>query len=361
MKTYDIVIIGAGFFGLRIALFFAKQNKAILILETEKKAFEKASLINQARVHNGYHYPRSYPTALSSHNHYKEFCEEYDDAIDSNFQKIYAIAKKNSYVNSKQFEMFCKQVDIPLKETPSKINKLFSDYLIESTYLADEVVFDGFKLKESLLNELSKFSNVEIKFNSKVKKIEIEDNLVNLNTKKNIYKSEKVFNATYAGINDLLAKSNLEKLDFKSELTEIVLIEPPKEIKHFGITIMDGQYWSTMPYPAFNCHSLSHVRYTPHSQWYEKDYCIDPYKISNKEHKSKQLYMLNDAKRYLPIMNKSKYLGSKYTIKTVVARNEANDGRPIVIKEHSKNPLVVSVLGSKIDNIYDLENYLKKY
>jgi hypothetical protein len=190
--------------------------------------------------------------------------------------------------------------------------------------------------------------------------MEIEKDIVNLHTKKDIYKSEKVFNVTYAGINNLLSNSDLKILDFKLELTEIVLIEPPKEIKHIGITIMDGPYWSTMPYPAFNCHSLSHVRYTPHAQWHEKYYCIDPYKISDKEQKSKQLYMLNDAKRYLPLMNKSKYLGSKYTIKTVVTRNEANDGRPIVIKEHSKSPLIVSILGSKIDNIYDLENYLKK-
>jgi L-2-hydroxyglutarate oxidase LhgO len=120
VKTFDMCVIGAGFFGLRIALFFAKQNKNILILEAENKAFERASLVNQARVHNGYHYPRSYPTALSSHNHYQKFCDEYSDAIDTNFQKIYAIAKNNSLVNAKQFEMFCKQVDIPLKDIPKK-------------------------------------------------------------------------------------------------------------------------------------------------------------------------------------------------------------------------------------------------
>ena len=124
---------------------------------------------------------------------------------------------------------------------------------------------------------------------------------------------------------------------------------------------MDGQYWSTMPYPAFDCHSLSHVRYTPHMKWHEKNYCTDAYKISDRKQKTKQLHMLNDAKRYLPIMKNSDYIGSKYTIKTVVSRNEINDGRPIVVKEHSVNPLIVSILGSKIDNIYDLENYLKKY
>ena len=361
MKTHDVIIIGAGFFGLRVALFFAKKKYKILILEAENTAFKRASLINQARVHNGYHYPKSYPTALSSHNHYQQFCEEYNEAIDFNFQKIYGIAKNNSNINSKQFEFFCKQVDIPLKDVPIKINSLFSNDLIENTYLVDEVAFDGLKLRDTLLTELLGYNNIEIKFNEKVHKIEINDSIANLHVKKNIYKATRVFNAAYAGINNLLKNSGIQKLDFKLELAEIVLIKPPKEIEKLGVTIMDGQYWSTMPYPAFDCHSLSHVRYTPHMKWHEKNYCTDAYKISDRKQKTKQLHMLNDAKRYLPIMKNSDYIGSKYTIKTVVSRNEINDGRPIVVKEHSVNPLIVSILGSKIDNIYDLENYLKKY
>lgn len=358
MKYYDIAVIGAGFFGLRIALFFAKKGKNIIILESESGAFKRASLINQARVHNGYHYPRSYPTALSSHNHYKKFCEEYSDCINTNFKKIYAIAKKNSYVNSVQFEKFCENIDIALEKPSAKISSLFSTDLIESLYLVDEVAFDANKMQKTLLEELAKFKNVEIIFNTKVHRLSVEGELARLETKNFQYMAKKVFNATYAGINELLSKSQYETLDFKLELTEIALISPPEELKKLGITVMDGQYFSTMPYPAFDCHSLTHVRYTPHAHWYEKEKCLNTYAIADKEYKSKWKYMLYDAKRYLPSIDKSKYLGSKFTIKAIVSRNEANDGRPIVIKEHVQEPLIVTILGSKIDNIYDLENYI---
>ena len=364
MKKSEVAIIGAGFFGLRVALFFAKKGEDVIIFESESSALSRASSINQARVHNGYHYPRSYTTALSSHNHFKRFCEEYSYAVNNNYKNIYAIAKSNSYTSSKQFEIFCDRVNIPLKKTPDNIHNLFSADLIDKSYCVDEAVFDANKLKNNLLSEISKFKNVKILFNCKAKKINVVDGLVEISTDNLKYKFTKVFNTTYAGINSLLDSSGFNKLDFRLEMTELAFIKLPNEIQKLGFTIMDGQFFSSIYYPALKCHSLTHVRYTPHIQWNERDYCTDPYKISDKEHKSKYIFMLNDAKRYLPILNKAKYLKSMYTIKAVPTRNEINDGRPIVFKEHyneNQGVLFVSILGSKVDTIYDLENYLVKH
>ena len=54
-----IVIIGGGFFGMYIAEYFARQGKKVLLCEKEADFMQRASYANQARVHNGYHYPRS--------------------------------------------------------------------------------------------------------------------------------------------------------------------------------------------------------------------------------------------------------------------------------------------------------------
>jgi len=357
---YDVIVIGAGFFGLKTAIYFARKNKKVLVLEATSRAFQKASLVNQARVHNGYHYPRSYPTALSSHNHYEVFCEEYKSAINEDFKKIYAISSKNSYINANQFEKFCDKINIPLNDVSSDIKTLFNKDLIENIYLTKEVAFDAYIIMEILLEELSKFSNIEIKYNFPVNKICIKDKALVYTKNNEKYVTDNLFNVTYAGINYLLQNSDIPLLDFKLEFTEIALIDPPKELKNLGITIMDGEYWSSMPFPTSLYHSLSHVRYTPHYAWFEKRKCINPYKLLDLKTQSKSLYMLKDASRYVPIMNKSKYVKSLYTIKTTVSRNEDNDGRPIVIKKHNINPNIYSVLGSKIDNIYDLENYLKE-
>ena len=357
MKYHEVAIIGSGFFGLRLALFFAKRGKKVSVFEKESEPFMKASLINQARVHNGYHYPRSYPTALSSNKNYSLFFEEYRDCINNKDQHIYAIAKKNSLVNSNQFEIFCKNINSPLKEANSEIKSLFSNDLIDKVYLAEEVVFNATMIKEMLLKQL-KCYNVEFFFNTKVNKIQTDDNLVHLITSSDTYRSESLYNLTYGNLNELISNSNFEKIPLKFELTEIALIKPAKNLANLAITVMDGQYFSTMPYPAFNCHSLTHVRYTPHLSWQNKTNDTDSDAELNRKHKTNWEYMFRDVKRYLPIFKNSNYLGSKYAIKAVVSRNEGNDGRPIVVKKHSQKPIILSILGSKFDNIYDLENYL---
>ena len=56
-----IAIIGAGFFGLSIALNLSKNHK-VEVFETKKTILNGASASNQFRFHLGYHYPRSQKT-----------------------------------------------------------------------------------------------------------------------------------------------------------------------------------------------------------------------------------------------------------------------------------------------------------
>ena len=62
----DKLIIGAGLYGLYAALYCAKKGQQVEVLEMEEAPFTRATYINQARVHMGYHYPRSLSTAMKS-------------------------------------------------------------------------------------------------------------------------------------------------------------------------------------------------------------------------------------------------------------------------------------------------------
>ena len=64
--VYDKIIIGAGLYGLYAAYQCAKKGQKIIVLEYDDAPFLRATYINQARVHMGYHYPRSYSTAVKS-------------------------------------------------------------------------------------------------------------------------------------------------------------------------------------------------------------------------------------------------------------------------------------------------------
>ena len=74
MENFEKIIIGAGFYGLYSALFCGKKGQKVLVIEKEQEAFLRASYINQARVHMGYHYPRSISTAMKSAKYFERFC-----------------------------------------------------------------------------------------------------------------------------------------------------------------------------------------------------------------------------------------------------------------------------------------------
>ena len=64
--NYDKIIIDAGLYGLYSAVYCGKKGEKILVLECDSVPFARATYINQARVHMGYHYPRSLSTAGKS-------------------------------------------------------------------------------------------------------------------------------------------------------------------------------------------------------------------------------------------------------------------------------------------------------
>ena len=76
-----------------------------------------------------------------------------------------------------------------------------------------------------------------------------------------------VLNCAYSELNQ--PAGHRGGVALKHELTELVLVEVPAELHDYGITVVDGPFFSCMPFPARGLHTLSHVRYTPHAHWYE--------------------------------------------------------------------------------------------
>ena len=105
---YSRIIIGAGLYGLYAADFCSKnKNENILVLEYDSAAFCRATYINQARVHMGYHYPRSFSTAIKSAHYFNRFMEDYSFCVLTEFDQVYATSATFSWTNAEQFRKFC--------------------------------------------------------------------------------------------------------------------------------------------------------------------------------------------------------------------------------------------------------------
>jgi glycine/D-amino acid oxidase-like deaminating enzyme len=358
-----VVISGGGFFGCAIALMLHRRGWMPVIVEEADDLLTRASRVNQARVHGGYHYPRSLMTAYRSRHNYEKFREHYREAIVDEFTKIYAVGRFFSKVTANQFEVFMKRVGAPLKEAPANIQKLFNPALTEKTWIAQECAFDFSILRECLRRELAE-AGIEVRLNTRMEAARPHPDgaLAQLSDGTEI-PCDLVINATYAGLNRLTSGSGLPLIPLKHELTEMALVKLPPELDGLSVTMMCGPFFSFMPYPARGLTTLSHVRYTPHAQWHENPQsgASNPYqRFDSMQKNSNYELMVADASRYMPALRGAVHKDSLWTVKTLLPLSEIDDGRPILFQRDPVLPTVIHVMGGKIDNIFDVEDEIEK-
>ena len=371
MEKYDRIIIGAGIYGLYAALFCSKLGLKVLVLEKEDHEFSRATYINQARVHNGYHYPRSISTAGKSAYYFNKFNQDFEFCINKTFNKIYGISSTYSWTNGNEFKSFCDAAKIPCELVDH--NKYFKEGACEAAYLTKEYCYDAKILGKYFLSELEK-NDVSILFSSEVVDIKKDTEFYYVTTNNGSeFKSSFVLNASYASTNQVISKLFNDFFPIKYELCEIILCEVNDKLKHSGITVMDGPFFSIMPFGNTKYHSLTSVTFTPHSTCYEtlpsfscqngnESFC-NIKQLGNcndcpNKPKSAFPYMSALAKKYLKDDYIFDYKKSLFSMKPIMKSSEIDDSRPTIIVKNSSSPTFVSVLSGKINTVYDLDEVL---
>ncbi len=372
MMIYDKVILGAGLYGLYAALLCAKKGERVLVLEYDPQPFLRASWINQARVHYGYHYPRSYSTALKSIHYFNRFIEEFEYAILKDFQKIYATSKYFSWTNAKQFQSFCKKAEIPCEPVDSEL--FFKPHLCDGAFSTQEYTFDANRIAEELMCQLKTFSRCEIKFDTRTSELSecIKNKTFKLTTNQGSFETRGLINATYASVNQILTLLGQELIEMKYELCEVALCRVSPKLQNIGLTVMDGAFFSLMPFGKSGFHSLTAVEYTPHATSYEAlptfscqspQVECSPTSLNNchfcpNRPGSAFKEMSTLARKYLQEDIEIFYDHSLFSMKAILKSSEVNDARPTLIKKHTESPDLISIFSGKINTIYDLDEVL---
>jgi glycine/D-amino acid oxidase-like deaminating enzyme len=357
----DALVIGGGFYGLYLAEYLARRGDRVILCERDSDLMRRASYANQARVHNGYHYPRSILTALRSRVNYPRFVAEFRPAIDDSFEKVYAVGRRFSKVTADQFYQSMRRIGAEIRPAPKRIAELFDSIYVEGVFLTKECAFNATVLKD-LMAERVRRAGVDVRLNSAVKSVGPGSVGIRIEINgSNAIDAGEVFCCTYSQTNAPAASSGLPRVPLKHELTELVLVEVPEPLRTLGVTVMDGPFFSCMPFPARGLHTLSHVRYTPHGHWYDDD---GPYRpafevLAESVKQTAFPHMVRDAARYLPALAGCVYRGSLWEVKTVLPRSETDDSRPILFKPDFGLPGYHLVLGGKIDNVYDIVDVIE--
>lgn len=369
MKTFDRIIIGGGLFGLYSASKSAEKGLHVLLLEKEKSFFKRASFVNQARVHCGMHYLRAIDTAKLCSHYYNRFVEEHRECINNSFKAIYANSSFKSRVSDCDFKAVLESLDIAFQyiETPSFLNH-------SSVTICAQVTEASFDYQFLLLHYLKKINKyrglVEVHRGEEVMDIEVHDNVAIVNNK---YQSGFVLNCTYASINNVIKRiigSQINDLyDLRYELCEIVICNVDGSLINTGLTIMDGQFFSIMPFGKSGHHSLTTVGHTPLYSCEElfpnfpcqgafcHQFNLGLCNLCVNKPQSCFEKMMAIVSNYIK-KSSITYSNSLYTVKPIMKSSEFSDSRPTVITKHMDSPLIYSVLSGKISSVYELDSIL---
>ena len=342
-----IAVIGAGIFGITTAIKLARQHD-VSIFERNSDILKGASDVNQCRIHRGYHYPRSPKTTLQVLNSEVEFLEEFSDAVINGTENYYCISKSDSYITSDDYINFCKKHNLEF----SKINlDIVDTNSVDLCIKVKEKLFDYEKLKKNCWEKLNA-SGVKVLLNTKADKEVFE-------------KFDFVVIATYADINSLLNNYKEKQHNYQFEICEKIFLELPQEFHNKSIVIMDGPFLSIDPVGTKNYFIIGDVVNTVHSRNVGKFPKIDEKflplldkgLIKNPPFTKLDLF-LDSGSRFFPKFNEAKYVGSSFSIKTVLPEANSTDDRPTLVELIDEN--IITIFSGKISTCMDAANQVEK-
>lgn len=372
---FDFVVVGGGIFGCYAALYLAQRGSRVALVEKEAQLFRKASLVNQARLHSGYHYPRSVATAAMSDEHKERFTTEHQRFVNFQFEKYYAIDRFGSFTDPAQFERFCHYLNVRCERVAQ--HPLFNFERIEALYLTEEYSFDPVMLREYYTQRVENTPSIAVFKNSVVRaaKADGAEWVLEIGSLKfegwglMTLRTATVINATYAASSAVNRLFGVPDLALTHEISEIAFVTS-QQFGQRGLTVMDGPFGSIMPYGQSGLLSLSSVAYTHHKICYDNlprfdcqvaadpacrpdapGICTDcarrPASNAAKMLAQMQQYFA-DSVRFDPVL-------SYFTIKSKLKASYIDDGRPTDISLLRSEPRFYCLFAGKVNSIYEIE------
>jgi hypothetical protein len=365
---YDRVVVGGGLFGAYSSLILGNLGHTVLLVEQASELMGRASFVNQARLHTGLHYPRSIMTARESLRYYAKFRERFPTAV-FDFHQIYAVSKHNSKTSPHDFQSFVNRLGLDFELIDPQ--RYFNPGTVELALKVEEPTFDAQILRKQILNEIESAGNIELCLDTAVIGGQLSDTVSSLSLSNgSTIETNGIVIATYAGVNSIRQLLGLPNLPLSFELAEIILGSVSPEMKGIGFTVMDGPFWSMMPFGDSGFVSLTSVGITPlrKKQTLPIFNCQNlrtgctPLKLSNCNSchvrpASALAHQLQQMKLFLK--NQDFFTPSKslITVKSTLNTAEVDDARPTLIQKESESR-TWTIFSGKVSTLFDLEGVL---
>ena len=335
----SVVVVGGGIFGVLSALEIAQRGYPVVIFEKESEILTGASLVNQCRVHMGYHYPRDERTAKQSRLANASFEAMFPSAIVKRLNNYYLVAKEGSLTSTKEYLAFCKKMGLPYHPEWPKCTTINKEKIALSVRVPERI-FDANRIRSILIKKISQLPNVTLMTSAPVTGITRRDGVFNVqygaDGEVRTLHSGALISAAYGGLNNINQFLGVKLREYQYELCEMPVARTPW--RGTGWSIIDGPFFGVMPFGF----SDDYLLYDVELSVLERSIGTVP-----KFEKSAGYYdtPARRAKRfaayqkkwspYAPEIRQCEHLYSLYVIRTVLPRKEKTDTRPTLIEKRA--------------------------
>jgi hypothetical protein len=310
-----IAVAGAGIYGTNIAIRLAEEGYDVRLFDP-LGILRAASVINQYRIHSGYHYPRSQETIHETLEARSDFMKAFAPAVVTNSHHYYAIPHEGSQTPPELFENVMGRHHLLCK--PCRPEWMNFDF-IDTCYEVDEQIYDPDVLREIIV---SRIKTLGIPFEPRAFTPPMRPDF------------DFVVFATYG----LGPSRGLFKIA-KYQVAEKILIELPASLRGISLVVVDGPFTAFDPYGSSPRSLFGSAKNTNHWATTDPNEAIpEPYaSLLNGPGFEPISFSRFDAMRKdsmlaVPASKDAVYLGSRFTIR-VVENNPAQDRRTLYVEE----------------------------
>lgn len=317
-----VAIVGGGIFGATAAVHLARAGHDVDLLERHSDILMGGSRANCGRIHRGYHYPRSEPTARATMAGADSFAHEYSEALHP-ARHHYVIAN-DSRVDGSAYVAFLNRLGLRYHVMHSP---LVRDDTTQVTVWAAESLLNVGRLRSILRRQLIS-TGVRIRTGE--------------TGGPDLPGYDLTVLATYGAHTTQ---------PFRFEVTEIAVVELPRQFTGQSYVVLDGPFCCIDPLPGTGLHLLYDVVHSVH-------HATIGYTAEIPEHlvplvdagllhtpHTRFAAMTETAAMYFHGLE-PRYRGSMFTVRAVLPDVDATDERPTLVERRGNT---IAILSGKLD------------
>lgn len=336
LESVSIAIVGGGLFGCATAILLSRRGHHVELFERRSDILLEASRGNHARLHLGYHYPRSVATALSAREALESFLSEFGMCIRPDITHVVGIAKEGSRTDVERYLTFCDALDLPYVECwPRFVRR----DMLAGAFRVREMSIDLDALRRACWAKLH-HAGVRVHLCAPTKSHDLR-------------RYAKVVYATYSST-PLTLFSAFQKLpELRFAICEKIILKRIPELDNSSFIVLDGPFFGFDPFDGSGLLIMGDVLHGTHASTVGLSALIprELYPLINQGivdpiPASKAPAFLKVAKDFVPAFETAVTIGSLFTVRTVLSGVETTDERPSLVQRIDSDTIVV--VGGKL-------------